>query len=160
MTYAFGYTTLADLAVNTITVLANNAAEFAKNDKPLETLTAAYVPGNCTNPDSVTIDYADTTPEEARLRVAIIGGSIKIQTAVDDGDYIDDCGEWATTIVVDDDDEDTWEQIQTPEAVQYDTADNRDEAAWHAALRKAAIPFILRRLEETLPQAIIETFCD
>lgn len=92
--------------------------------------------------------------------VAIIGGSIKIQTAVDDGDYIDDCGEWATTIVVDDDDEDTWEQIQTPEAVQADTADNRDEAAWHAALRKAAIPLILRRLEETLPQAIIETFCD
>ena len=108
MTYAFGYTTLADLAVNTITVLANNAAEFAKNDKPLETLTAAYVPGNCNNPDSVTIDYADTTPEEARLRVAIIGGSIKIQTAVDDGDYIDDCGEWATTMVVDNDDEDTW----------------------------------------------------
>ena len=64
MTYAFGYTTLADLAVNTITVLANNAAEFAKNDKPLEALTAAYVPGNCNNPDSVTIDYADTTPED------------------------------------------------------------------------------------------------
>ena len=44
--------------------------------------------------------------------------------------------------------------------MQYDTADNRDEAAWHAALRKAAVPLILRRLEETLPQAILETFCD
>lgn len=116
-------------------------------------LAASYVPCDINNPDQVTIDYRDVAPIDARLRVMIApGGHIRIQKAVDDGDYIDDSGEWQTVAtVVDDDDEKAWDQIRTPEAMIYDTEAFHDEDAWHEALRTNAVKLVRRRLEETPP---------
>lgn len=160
MTYAFGFTTLADLASNVIEVLAGNRSRFTGFDAPLEMLAASYVPCDINNPDQVTIDYRDVAPIDARLRVMIApGGHIRIQKAVDDGDYIDDSGEWQTVAtVVDDDDEKAWDQIRTPEAMIYDTEAHHDEEKWHEALRTSAVKLVRHRLEETLPQAVIDVF--